>query len=111
MPQVGAGRGPDHEDDVQSAWGLKAGRTGPNSTNIGATLALWVRFSSSIGDTDEQVKAYLVERYGSFVLLEPPVKETTWILWFGPFAVVLVGESNTIKEVKDTEGARVRVGG
>ena len=40
--------------------------------------------------TDEQIKAYLVARYGDFVLYRPPVKSKTLVLWFGP-AVVLVG--------------------
>jgi cytochrome c-type biogenesis protein CcmH len=42
------------------------------------------------GQTDEQIKAYLVARYGDFVLYRPPVKSKTLVLWFGP-AVVLVG--------------------
>jgi cytochrome c-type biogenesis protein CcmH len=40
------------------------------------------------GDNDEQVKAFLVARYGDFVLLKPPVKPSTLALWFGPFAVL-----------------------
>jgi len=43
------------------------------------------------GDTDTEAKAYLVARYGDFVLLKPPVRQTTWLLWFGPPAVGLVG--------------------
>jgi cytochrome c-type biogenesis protein CcmH len=35
--------------------------------------------------TDAQIKAYLVERYGDFVLYKPPLKPLTWPLWFGPF--------------------------
>jgi cytochrome c-type biogenesis protein CcmH len=40
--------------------------------------------------SDEQIKAYLVARYGDFVLYRPPVKSKTLVLWFGP-AVVLLG--------------------
>ncbi len=40
------------------------------------------------GDSDTQVIDFLVARYGDFVLLNPPVKPTTWLLWFGPLAVV-----------------------
>jgi len=43
------------------------------------------------GDTDQQVLDYIVARYGEFVLLRPPVRPGTWLLWFGPFAVVLIG--------------------
>ena len=42
------------------------------------------------GDSDAQVIAYVTERYGDFVLLNPPVKPATWLLWFGP-AIVLLG--------------------
>ena len=38
--------------------------------------------------TDAQIKTYLVERYGDFVLYRPPVKPLTWPLWFGPFALL-----------------------
>ena len=43
------------------------------------------------GKNDEQIKDYLVARYGDFVLYNPPVKATTWLLWFGPFALLLGG--------------------
>jgi|SRR5437667_8522882 len=42
------------------------------------------------GDSDEQILRYMTERYGDFVLYRPPVKSTTWLLWFGP-GVLLVG--------------------
>jgi len=35
--------------------------------------------------TDAEIKTYLVERYGDFVLYKPPLKLLTWPLWFGPF--------------------------
>ena len=40
------------------------------------------------GKTDPEVREYLVARYGDFVLYRPPVKPTTWFLWFGPFALL-----------------------
>jgi len=39
------------------------------------------------GDSDSQVREFLVARYGDFVLLEPPVKPKTYLLWFGPAAI------------------------
>jgi len=42
------------------------------------------------GDSDTQVIGYVTDRYGDFVLLKPPVKAATLLLWFGP-AVVLLG--------------------
>lgn len=43
------------------------------------------------GWSDEQVIDYMVQRYGDFVLYRPPVKAQTWGLWFGPFALLLIG--------------------
>lgn len=43
------------------------------------------------GMSDQEIKDYLVARYGDFVLYEPPVKKTTLFLWYGPFALLLIG--------------------
>ena len=40
--------------------------------------------------SDAEIKEYLVSRYGDFVLYKPPFKPVTWLLWFGPF-VLLIG--------------------
>jgi cytochrome c-type biogenesis protein CcmH len=41
------------------------------------------------GKSDQQVKTFLVERYGDFVLYRPEIKPLTWLLWFGPFVLLL----------------------
>lgn len=43
------------------------------------------------GKTDAQVKEYLVARYGEFVLYRPQVESSTWLLWFGPALLLLIG--------------------
>ena len=43
------------------------------------------------GRSDQQIKDYLVERYGDFVLYRPPVQRNTLALWIGPFALLGVG--------------------
>ena len=50
-----------------------------------------VRERLAAGDSDAQVIDYVTQRYGDFVLLKPPVKPSTWLLWFGPAAVLLAG--------------------
>ena len=45
----------------------------------------------SSGRSDEQIKSYLVERYGDFVLYRPPVQSNTLLLWFGPFGLLFAG--------------------
>jgi cytochrome c-type biogenesis protein CcmH len=42
------------------------------------------------GDTNTQAIQYIVARYGQFVLLRPPVEPATWVLWYGPGALLLV---------------------
>ncbi len=43
------------------------------------------------GRSDAEIRDFLVERYGEFVLYRPRVSSTTWLLWFGPALVVLGG--------------------
>ena len=43
------------------------------------------------GKTDAEIKDYLVTRYGDFVLYRPAVKPLTWVLWFGPFLLLVGG--------------------
>src|SRR5210317_561039 len=37
------------------------------------------------GNTDDEIKTFMVERYGDFVLYRPPVQQNTYLLWVGPF--------------------------
>ncbi|WP_408021571.1 cytochrome c-type biogenesis protein [Solemya pervernicosa gill symbiont] len=43
------------------------------------------------GDSKSQITDYMVERYGDFVLYRPPVKPSTYILWFSPLVLIAVG--------------------
>jgi cytochrome c-type biogenesis protein CcmH len=43
------------------------------------------------GKTDAEIKDYMTSRYGDFILYSPPVKPRTWLLWFGPFVLLLGG--------------------
>lgn len=52
-------------------------------------LRLLVRERLKANDTDEQVMAYVVERYGDFVLLKPPMNSSTLILWVTPVLALL----------------------
>ena len=62
-----------------------------SNADLARDLRTIVRQRLVAGDSDAAVKQYLVARYGDFVLLEPPVKAKTWVLWFGPAVVLLVG--------------------
>lgn len=50
-----------------------------------------VREQMQKGMTDQEIIDYLVSRYGDFVLFDPPVKRYTLLLWYGPFALLIIG--------------------
>jgi cytochrome c-type biogenesis protein CcmH len=54
-------------------------------------IRVLVRERLTAGDTDAQATAAVVSRYGDFVLLRPPVKPATWLLWFGPVGLLVLG--------------------
>lgn len=62
-----------------------------SDADLAHDLRRLVRDRLKAGDSDEQVLAYITDRYGDFVLLKPPVKPATWLLWFGPPIVLLAG--------------------
>jgi len=59
-----------------------------SSAPLAEDLRREVRGLAMSGKNDDEIKAYLVARYGDFVLYRPPVKPTTWLLWFGPFLLL-----------------------
>ena len=50
-----------------------------------------VRERIAAGESDDAVMGFLTDRYGDYVLLDPPVKPETYALWFGPAAVFVAG--------------------
>lgn len=52
------------------------------------------------GRSDAEIKQFLVDRYGDFVLYDPPVKPLTWGLWFGPAVVVLIGAGLIVAAIR-----------
>lgn len=58
---------------------------------LAADLRRLVRERLVAGDNDAGVLDYVVRRYGDYVLLRPPMREDTAVLWFGPLAILLLG--------------------
>lgn len=58
---------------------------------IARDLRILVRERLVAGDSDDDVRAYMVERYGEFVLLNPPVKGLNWLLWLAGPAMLAAG--------------------
>ncbi len=62
-----------------------------SNADLARDLRILVRERLVAGDSDDDVKAFLVARYGDYVLLDPPMKLTTYALWFGPALLLLLG--------------------
>lgn len=60
-----------------------------SDADLAHDLRLMVRQRIMAGDSDEQVNQYIVARYGTYVLLKPPLNTETYALWFGPLALLL----------------------
>jgi len=58
---------------------------------LASDLRREVRTMVEAGKSDAEIKACLRARYGDFVLYKPPVDSKTYLLWFGPFALLLLG--------------------
>jgi cytochrome c-type biogenesis protein CcmH len=50
-----------------------------------------IREQMKAGKSDKEIIAFLTERYGQFILYRPQVTPTTYLLWFGPFVLLLIG--------------------
>lgn len=61
-----------------------------SNAELARDLRLVVRDRLTKGDSDDQVVQYVVDRYGDYVLLRPPFKGSTYILWFGPLVFALL---------------------
>jgi cytochrome c-type biogenesis protein CcmH len=68
-----------------------------------------VRKLISQNQSDQQIKDYLVTRYGDFVLYRPQVKPLTWVLWFGPFLLLVVAVGGMFSYVRQRQSAQTKV--
>ena len=62
-----------------------------SNSALAADLRRLIRQQIQSGQSDEDIKNFLVARYGAFVLMKPPVRQDTFFLWFGPGLLVVVG--------------------
>tara|TARA_Y100001934_G_C11918295_1_gene570019 strand:- start:101 stop:580 length:480 start_codon:yes stop_codon:yes gene_type:complete len=61
-----------------------------SNADLARDLRVLVRERLVAGDSDTEVLDYLIARYGDFVMLKPPFKGSTYILWFGPLIVFVL---------------------
>lgn len=59
-----------------------------------------VRELVASGRSPTEIKRYLTDRYGDFVLFRPPFDPRTWLLWLGPFALVLVALLVLLRQIR-----------
>jgi len=62
-----------------------------SNAELAHDLRVLVRERLVAGDSDAEVVQYIVDRYGQFVLLKPPVEPSTYLLWLSPAIVLLLG--------------------
>jgi cytochrome c-type biogenesis protein CcmH len=61
-----------------------------SNASLARDLRILVRERLKAGDSNDEVLDYIVARYGDYVLLRPPFRAQTWILWLGPFVLLFV---------------------
>jgi cytochrome c-type biogenesis protein CcmH len=67
-----------------------------SGADLAHDIRMFVRERLTAGDTDAQAMQALVNRYGQFVLLKPPVEPATYVLWYGPPILLVVGLGGTL---------------
>ena len=61
-----------------------------SDADIAQELRVLIREQIAAGKSDQEIRDYLVARYGDFVLFDPPFKASTYVLWLGPFAILVL---------------------
>ena len=74
-------------------------------SDIAADLRREIREQIKAGKTDKEIVAFLTQRYGDFILYRPRVMPTTYLLWFGPFLLLIVGLIVLFRYVKQRRDA------
>ena len=64
---------------------------GDSNSELANDLRVEVKEMLESGASDKEIISFMSDRYGDFVLYKPPVKPRTFLLWFGPFLILLLG--------------------
>ncbi|HKZ01942.1 MAG TPA: cytochrome c-type biogenesis protein [Pyrinomonadaceae bacterium] len=71
-----------------------------SQADLAQDLRAQIREQMKAGKTDKEIVTYLTDRYGQFVLYRPPVQPSTYLLWFGPFILLLGGLALLFRRLK-----------
>jgi cytochrome c-type biogenesis protein CcmH len=75
-----------------------------SQADLATDLKRQIREQMKAGKSDKEILAFLTDRYGDFVLYNPPVKLTTYLLWFGPFILLAGGLFALFRYIKSRRG-------
>jgi cytochrome c-type biogenesis protein CcmH len=102
---------------VQARWDQMAGELrclvcqneslASSTAELAIDLRREVRSLIEQGQSDADIRSFLVSRYGDFVLYKPEVKPVTWPLWFGPFVLLLGGLALALRLMRRKPAAPV----
>jgi cytochrome c-type biogenesis protein CcmH len=81
-----------------------------SNADLAKDLRRLVRERLAAGDTNDEVIAFMTARYGDYVLLKPPVKPATYVLWFGPPVLFALGVLVVVTYVRRTRARRIGAG-
>ena len=71
-----------------------------SSSQIAKDLRILIKEKIETGSTDKEIYDYLSDRYGDYILLNPPLKTNTILLWFLPFIILILGLFLVMKILK-----------
>ena len=74
-------------------------------SSIAADLRREIREQIQAGKSDKEIVAFLTQRYGDFILYRPRVTPTTYLLWFGPFVLLIGGLILLFRYIKQRRDA------
>ena len=64
---------------------------GDSDAEMAGDMRAMIRQRIKAGESPEQIRAWLIERYGNWVTYDPPLEPVTWPLWAAPILLVLTG--------------------
>lgn len=67
---------------------------------LAADMRREIREQMKAGKSDQEIVAFLTDRYGQFILYKPRVTPVTYLLWFGPFVLLLAGLAVLFRYIK-----------
>ena len=62
-----------------------------SNAEMAEDLKTLIREKINEGKTDKEIKGFLVEKYGDWILMTPPIKKLTYVLWFAPIIIMSIG--------------------